>query len=207
MAVSKTHISLWIIAGLVWSVAVGLGLWIMVDYENEPGQAGKSPDQWPTTSQIHPTEGKHTLVMLVHPHCPCTRASIEQLAKIVAQCQEKLTAHVVFVRPEGFDTDWVQSDLWHSAKLIPNTQVLDDPLGIEAQRFGAVVSGQTILYNPNGQRIFTGGITPSRGHAGDNAGHQAIVSLIHTGKADRQDTFVFGCTLTGSRLTASKDSQ
>jgi len=207
MAASKTHTILWVIAGLIWSIAVGLGLWIMAGYENEPGQAGEPPDQWPKASQIQPRKDKHTLVMIVHPHCPCTRASIEQLAKIVAQCQEKLRAYVVFVRPEGFDDDWVHSDLWHSAKLIPHTQVIDDPLGIEAQRFGSVISGQTMLYDPNGQRVFAGGITASRGHAGDNAGHEAIVSLIHTGKSERQNTFVFGCALTAPRLTASEDSQ
>jgi hypothetical protein len=43
--------------------------------------------------------------------------------------------------------------------------------------------------------LFSGGITESRGHAGANAGENAIVSLVNTHAAERTKTFVFGCSL------------
>jgi len=56
--------------------------------------------------------------------------------------------------------------------------------------------------------VFSGGITQSRGHAGDNAGENAIISLINTRAADQAKTPVFGCSLTekktGGRSVASK---
>jgi hypothetical protein len=46
--------------------------------------------------------------------------------------------------------------------------------------------------------IFSGGITGSRGHAGDNAGEMTLVSLLTRGQADRSGTSVFGCPLFAS---------
>ena len=76
--------------------------------------------------------------------------------------------------------------------------VVDDN-GVEARRFHAVTSGQTALYDIEGRLLFSGGITGSRGHSGDNAGRSAIVSLLNTGDAERTETSVFGCPLYGNR--------
>ena len=51
----------------------------------------------------------------------------------------------------------------------------------------------TVLYDAAGHLLFHGGITPSRGHSGDNAGSQAIAALLTHHLADRQHTPVFGC--------------
>jgi len=66
---------------------------------------------------------------------------------------------------------------------------------VEARRFGVETSGQTLLYDAGGRLIFSGGITGSRGHAGDNAGEAALVALLTSGQADRRATSVFGCPL------------
>src|SRR3712207_4573180 len=129
--------------------------------------------------------------MLAHPHCPCTRASINELARLMTQARGRVTAYVLFVKPEGFSDSWVQSDLWASAAAIPGvTPVLDDG-GVEAARFRAATSGQTALYDAAGSLIFRGGITSARGHEGDNAGREAIVSLLTSDEAEEHDTPVF----------------
>ena len=46
--------------------------------------------------------------------------------------------------------------------------------------------GQTLLYDAGGTLIFSGGITGSRGHAGDNAGEAALVALL-TQRPGRSD--------------------
>jgi hypothetical protein len=115
----------------------------------------------------------------------------------MAQAQGRVTAYVLFVKPSGSADDWEKTDLWQSAASIPGvTVVVDD--GAEAQRFHAVTSGQTALYDVEGRLQFSGGITGSRGHSGDNAGRSAIVSLLNTGDAERTKTSVFGCPLYGS---------
>jgi hypothetical protein len=51
------------------------------------------------------------------------------------------------------------------------------------------------LYAPTGKLLFSGGITASRGHEGDNVGRSAIVSFILNGHAPVNHTPVFGCSL------------
>jgi hypothetical protein len=132
---------------------------------------------------------------LAHPHCPCTRATIGELASIMAHSQGRLTAYVLFLKPAGFSEEWEKSDLWRSAESIPGVTAVIDDEGAEANRFHAATSGQTLLYDAGGHLLFSGGITGSRGHSGDNAGHSAIVSLVNAGVAEQTESFVFGCPL------------
>jgi hypothetical protein len=55
--------------------------------------------------------------------------------------------------------------------------------------------------------MFSGGITGSRGHSGDNAGRSAIVSLVNGESTETAETFVFGCSLfeTNSECRDPKD--
>ena len=53
----------------------------------------------------------------------------------------------------------------------------------------------TVLYDIQGRLLFSGGITSARGHEGDSAGLQRISSLLRTGKADRSDAPVYGCSM------------
>jgi hypothetical protein len=113
----------------------------------------------------------------------------------MAQTQGRVTAFVLFLKPAGFSDDWEKTDLWQSAASIPGVNVVADEDGVEAGCFHAVTSGQTVLYDAEGRLLFSGGITGSRGHSGDNAGRSAIVSLLNTGEAEAAETFVFGCPL------------
>ncbi|HKR01104.1 MAG TPA: hypothetical protein VJT09_10550 [Pyrinomonadaceae bacterium] len=179
----------------VWLFAVGYGLSVLWGYENAPGALARPPVQWPIDSRIQPAPDGFTLVMLAHPHCPCTRASVNELAMLMAHSQGRLRAYVLFLKPAGFSEDWEKTDLWQSAASIPGVKAIVDVEGAEARRFNAATSGQTVLYNAQGQLVFNGGITGSRGHSGDNAGRSAIESLVNAGKAERAETFVFGCPL------------
>jgi hypothetical protein len=181
-----------------WLVAVSAGLLILWGYENTPGMGAKAPGSWPADSHIQRATDHATLVMLAHPHCPCTRASIGELALLMAQSQGRVTAYVLFLKPEGFSDEWEKTDLWQSAASIPGVNVMIDDGGAEARRFHAATSGQTMLYDAGGRLLFSGGITGSRGHSGDNAGRSSIVSLVNTGAAERAETFVFGCQLFGA---------
>jgi hypothetical protein len=183
-----------------WLAAVGVGLGVMVDYETAPGQAGTPPARWPADSQVRSARGQATLIMFAHPHCPCTRASLGELALIMARAQGRVAAHVLFAKPPGFPDDWVESDLWQTAAAIPGVQVRADEARREARRFQTETSGHTVLYAADGRLLFHGGITAARGHSGDNAGRSAISALLTEGTADRSETFVFGCPLFESEL-------
>jgi hypothetical protein len=102
---------------------------------------------------------------------------------------------VVFLRPPGVGADWDSSDLWRRASAIPGVMVVRDDEGVEAARFRASTSGATVLYDVEGHLLFSGGLTSARGHEGDSAGLERIRSLLRTGKADRSDAPVYGCSL------------
>ena len=180
---------------ILWLLVISIGLWMLWGYENTPGKAAEPPKQWPADSKIQPARDHATLVVLAHPHCPCTRATIGELASIMAHSQGRLTAYVLFLKPRGFSEEWEKSDLWQSAASIPGVTAVIDDEGAEANRFHAATSGQTVLYDAGGRLLFSGGITASRGHYGDNAGQSAIVSLVNSGAADLTETSVFGCPL------------
>jgi hypothetical protein len=184
-----------IVIAVIWITASAAGLGVMLNYDAAPAAPGTPPAMWPTESKIPRLAGLPAIVIMAHPHCPCTRATIGELALLMAHVQNRATAAVVFVRPVGFQEQWAETDLWQSAKEIPGVIVLSDANGVEASRFGAQASGQTMLYDANGKLQFNGGITASRGHSGDNAGRRAIVSLVNTGAAETTATSVFGCSL------------
>jgi hypothetical protein len=187
--VNRKQIS--IIAALWLLMGCG-GLVAMLYHEKSAGVAGNPPKEWPADSAIAPRGP--TLVMFAHPHCPCTRASIGELAQIMAHCQGKLTSHVLFLQPADQRHDWVETDLWRSAEAIPGVTVHADWNGAEARRFHACTSGQAVLYDA-GRLLFAGGITAGRGHSGDNPGRDAVIALLATPTATGVRTPVYGCGL------------
>jgi hypothetical protein len=182
-------------AGALWLLTIGAGLVILRGYESKPGVTAVVPDSWPAASRIEPAADRPTLVMLAHPRCPCTRASIGELARLMTQAQGRVRAYVLFVKPPGFSDEWAHTDLWASAAAIPGVTPVRDDGGVEAGLFHATTSGQTVLYDAAGKLLFSGGVTSARGHAGDNAGRAAIVSLLTSDAAEGRGTPVFGCPL------------
>jgi hypothetical protein len=180
---------------VVWLLAAAGGLGVLWRYERGAGAAAAPPMAWPADSPLARTPGRATLVMLAHPRCPCSRASIEELNRILSRVADRLTTYVLFFRPSDFAAEWEQTDLWRAAERLPGVHVRTDEDGREARRFGSVTSGQVLLYDAAGRLRFTGGITPSRGHAGDNPGAAAVVALAG-GEASGTDAApVFGCSL------------
>jgi hypothetical protein len=179
---------------ITWIASVAFGAHVLFHYETTPGRVGLVPHQWPSL-QIERATDRPTLVMLAHPHCPCTGASVGELARVMARFQGKVTAYVLLVRPKGAGRDWEETDLRRSAEAIPGVKVVLDLDGVEARRFGAETSGHTLLFGVDGRLLFNGGITASRGHAGDNVGESAIMALLDNQAPPRTQTLVFGCSL------------
>jgi len=179
----------------LWAAGVGVGFKILWSYANTPGTPSQAPANWPNSSHIKLSGDRPTLVMTAHPHCPCTKASLAELNRIMSDCQGRLAATVLFVKPEGVAESWEKGDLWNSAAAIPGVSVVTDDGGNESSLFGASTSGQVLLYDKNGRLLFAGGITASRGHEGGNDGSSAIESLVDSGKSGCGATPVFGCSL------------
>ena len=175
---------------------------MLAKYQSKAGSVGKLPSKWPAGAQSALDYNKDTLVMFVHPQCPCSRASIAELNRIMAKCPNRLAVHIYFFRPNNYGDDWVKTDLWRAAAAIPGVSVHEDIDGAQANLFGAETSGYVLLYDTHAKLIFSGGITGSRGHAGDNAGEDTIVSLADGQAVSLTQTSVFGCSLLNNCETA-----
>jgi hypothetical protein len=179
----------------IWLLTIGVGIAMVLRYENTSGAVGATAQHWPSVTQASLDSQHDTLVMFVHPKCPCTRASVGELNRIMTRCNGRLTAQVFFLQPAGFSDDWVHSGLWHDAAAIPGVTARIDQQGSIGQKFGAETSGYVLLYNPGGQLLFSGGITGGRGHAGDNTGEDAIIALVDGQNSVVTHTLVYGCSL------------
>jgi hypothetical protein len=190
--------------GVVWLLTVGAGFAVVLNYQAASGPSGVSPQRWPSGTAVPLDQHRDTLLMFAHPRCPCTRASIEELNRLLARSHGAPAARVLFYRPGNFPRDWASGDLWRGAAAIPGVSVQEDLDGALARRFGAETSGYVLLYDHHGQLLFKGGITGSRGHAGDNAGEDAILALLNGQIGNVNQTQVYGCSLLGN-CEASKE--
>ena len=185
-----------------WASVFAVGMARLWHYEGTSGTAAAAPAAWPAEASVRPDPATPlTLVMFLHPQCPCSRASVEELARLMAHAQGAIEAKVFMIRPDGMPAGWERTSLWDSAAAIPGVSVSFDAGGAECRRFGAATSGQALLYDGTGGRLlFAGGITESRGHAGDNAGSDAILTIARghaIAGAPAPATPVYGCPLFG----------
>ncbi len=179
-----------------WLAATTVGLLMLADYDSQPGVRARAPQQWPRGVSLTLNPSRPTLLMFLHPRCPCSRACLSELARLAHTERDQLNLLIAFVQPSDVPADWSQSDLWKTAVANKNWQVLIDQNGSLAGQFGAKTSGQVLVYDAQGSLQFDGGITPGRGHAGDSIGH-SIVQAIAAGHSPEQPTNcpTFGCPL------------
>src|SRR5437660_1585858 len=94
----------------IWIPVVLVGMVLLWNYSTHAGAEGNPPTNWPTGAGFSRATDSMTLVMVVHPHCPCSRASIGELSQLMAHARRRLQAWVVFVRSAAYGDDWVKSD-------------------------------------------------------------------------------------------------
>jgi len=197
----------WVLAGvLIWLSLVGAGMAYVWRHALTPGQAAQAPGGWPAASALRPAGDRTTLLMWCHPRCPCTRASLEELAELVQRTKGRAFVQVSFVRPPGCSEEWVHGALWRQATAIPGVRVVVDD-GSEARRFGVRTSGQTLIFGQDRHLLFSGGLTASRGHVGESEGLAAATRLARAGAGRFETTPVFGCALLTPKETRALDQQ
>jgi hypothetical protein len=171
---------------VAWALLVAAGLHWLAQYKTTPGAQQEAPRLWPAASKLAPAPGRNSLLLFLHPQCPCSRATLEELA----QLHGDPAISIVFS-----DSAALEGSTWDAAKSIRGATLFADKDGAEAKLFGAHTSGQVVVYDAAGRLQFAGGITASRGHIGDNIGRQAVQDVL-AGRPARWDTHaVFGCAL------------
>lgn len=183
----------WTLCGVAWLAAISAGWAIATNYSQQPGEAGRALLQQP--AGIPSFTSEYQLVMFVHPHCPCSAASVRELARLMSESGESLQACVVFSRPTSKDDAWAQTSLWVEANRIPRVTTKIDAGGMLTEVCGAATSGTVQLYDASGHLRFQGGLTAARGHEGDNTGKAAVLAMVRGQHIQTTVTPVFGCAL------------
>jgi hypothetical protein len=186
---------------LLWLLAVGAAAYSITayDFSTEQPLPGVEASQWPESTRLTRTPGRSTLLLFLHPKCPCSRATLVELERLAEQLQssdaQRLEFIVVATVPSSHGEAWLTTGTVAQARRILNAKVLPDIDGAEAQNFGAVTSGMVMLYDPDGACQYAGGITVARGQQGENVGWLALAEALKGGRVAASGIPAFGCRL------------
>ncbi len=192
-----------------WGVVLIAGTFALANYSSAPGnrlesrptsekyeaQERISLDKWPTSSVISAVLERPTLLIFLHPRCPCSRASLRELASVLSNSEISPRVIALFYCPKGEPDSWAHTDLWSSMEKVSDCTLYVDRDGEEAFKFGAMTSGHLMFYATNGSRSFSGGITCGRGHEGESPAKQALTNILNGHKTPQIDFPVFGCAI------------
>ncbi len=186
---------------VVWLTAVAAGFWGIARFDffvNEPSSHGVV-EQWPADSAVVQSKDRPTLLLFLHPKCPCSQASVNELERLFASLEdtENLVPDLIVVAtvPPNADSTWSDTDTVARVRQIENAQVFVDRGGREAARFGAVTSGHVMLFDTFGKRQYTGGITWARGQVGANVGRDMLTEVLREDVGQLDAIPSFGCRL------------
>jgi len=121
-----------------WSAAAAAGMGLLAAYANNPGKWSPAPSVIGHSDQA--TSAGHRLYMFLHPRCPCSVASVNELTRIMSRCAGQLDATVYFVRPESEPADWENGTLRNLVSSIPGVKLISDVGGSVAGQFHATFS-------------------------------------------------------------------
>lgn len=178
-----------------WFVAIIGAFALIWRYKETPGALAAAPATWPVASKLERALDRPNVVFVAHPQCPCTRASMTELAHLIDEVGTRARVHIVVVRPAGAPADFEEGAIIARARQLPGARVVVDVDGKEAHAFGAIVSGSTIVYGRAGTLQFRGGLTTARGHEGRGPAHDRILAIVGGAAPDRHDAPTFGCAL------------
>jgi hypothetical protein len=182
-------------AVIAW-VAVSAYLWQQLfahTYRATPTRAAVVA--WPADTPLPRAQADFQVVLFAHPLCPCTRATLAELHQSLARTKPRSALTFVFVTAGLRDSAVAKSDTLARARSMPEGQVLLDEDGSVARQFGATISGEVMVFNREGQRVYRGGLTAGRGHQGDSAAQTLFEQIIAGGDFSSVEAPVFGCRL------------
>lgn len=164
-------------------------------YSKTPGPAGDIARLEPQGTSIVFDTVKPTLIVFLHPYCPCSSASVLALEDIISKHRTAAKFYVVFVCPTNADVEWAKSDLYTRCTRNPALTTFIDRYEVEARKYGALTSGQTFVYGPDRRLRFSGGITPSRGAVWAGRERELVESSLDDLPSEPRYAPVFGCAL------------
>jgi hypothetical protein len=195
------------VAAALWLAVPTLGFAMLLQHQYAAGDHGATaaPREHFAALGVE-ADSQRTLIITLHPHCPCSNTTLEELRTLLAESGGSVRATALFVVPAGVASSrsdaaapWAEASAsWHRAATIPGLErrLIAES---EARTLGPRTSGHVLLFDADGVLRFDGGITLGRGHAGDNDGRRALGAAL-VAATDQKPTQlvthpVYGCGL------------
>lgn len=172
---------------------------------NPDAIADLAPDSGTATPAALRPGGTPLAIMVIHPHCPCTRSAMAVLAREWTARTDR-TARLVFLVSGDPDAPAASLDGPNvdAARRVPDATVCLDPDGGVSKTLGATASGYTLVYDAEGRLSYFGGMTASRSHGDASTGAELLRQVLDgqagaigagAGKAGGVAGPTFGCLL------------
>jgi hypothetical protein len=181
-----------------WAVVIAGGALAVAEHDVTPGPPAAAHLSDAAPAGLGLVSGTWNIVMFIHPRCPCSAASLAELAGLSARCGDRLHTSIVIFRPTDKPDRWVHTPTYEAATHLAGATVKFDEDAAIARRMGAFTSGQAFVYDPAGRLAFSGGMTNARDCSGDSVGVERVAALVlQTGapKGPVSHAAVFGCRI------------
>lgn len=184
----------------LWVGSIAAGSWLMLQHAFGQGDSAPAPHRLSSelADSVAFRQRPLTLVVAVHPNCPCTGATLEQLDRFLTRHPQSAQVVALFwVEDEETNPAALETNrYWKRVSKMEAANAAIDPQGKRAAQFGALVSGAVAAYDRSGVLRFQGGLTPSRGHDGPSRGLDILESIARGEPVgDTKTTPSFGCSL------------
>lgn len=191
--------------GIACVAIAGAGVIAMGAYAEAPGHAASAHEHLPAA--IDARGRVATLVVAIHPGCPCTDATAEALARLARQWHAgDVVVHALIAGPAADEGVVLRAHVNRQLAYLPDVHVRTDAGGL-AWSLGARTSGHVFAFDADGALRFSGGITPGRGHRGESEGLRALRALATPGNRIETtlETPVYGCSIFGDEHRTAAD--
>jgi hypothetical protein len=180
-------------AGVLWLGSILGWSSLLAKHQFRPGTVSTFKQDWPQASRLHPSPDSLTIVVFAHPECPCLSATLTETERLQTLLREPCRLFVVFADDPAFDL--LRSRHFRRVSDWKNAVVVRDADKHEIALFGARTSGQVFIFDKDRRLLFSGGITESRAHEGDNPNLERAVAAGRSHAPNVVLTRVYGCSL------------
>jgi hypothetical protein len=185
---------IWVLGILAWLALIAGGYAWLLRYSFASGKTSVAPRTIPVDLNLPSHLAQPQILLALHPRCPCSRATVNELAKILSRVPSASDVTVLMYKPPDEPDSWLEGVLLDACRRM-HCQVRPDPGGRMAASLGSLTSGSVVLYDADGKLRYQGGITCSRGHEGDNPGERAIIEILQGRRDSHRSMPVFGCPI------------
>lgn len=197
------HRIVWGTGLMLWFVGVLAGFGILLVHDTTASSEPSSDvglfcnlREYPDSEfvgTLHPKPGNIEVVMALHPQCPCSLNSLNELGRLLATTPETSHCTLLVYAPEDASEDWFDTANMRVAEKIAGLQVVRDVQAEHASLLGLSASGACVVIGDSGEILFRGGVTAGRSCAAESPGSRTVASILRGEPSVFITTPVFGC--------------